>query len=130
MDGNKLFLSISKLIERRVKAVLEIYIQMNASISEKKWGLIYGRSTRSALLQVVDDWQRALDQGNEVCVMFFDISKAFDTMPHLPLLHKLIEIGTDPYSYLVGRSQCVCVCRWVHLQQVVCPLWCSTRLCA
>ena len=74
-----------------------------------------GRSKVSALIRVVDDWQRALDQGNEVCTVFFDISKAFDTVPHLPLLGTLIEIGIDPYlirwiySYLAGRSQFVCV---------------------
>ena len=56
-------------------------------------------------------WTRAMK-----CVLcFFDISKAFDTVPHLPLLHTLIEIGIDPYlirwiySYLAGRSQFVCV---------------------
>jgi len=68
------------------------------------------RSTVSALIRVLDDWQSALDQGNEVCIVFFDVSKAFDTVPHLPLLQKLSEIGLDPYligwirSYLAGRS--------------------------
>ena len=73
-------------------------------------------STVSALIRVLDDWQRALDQGNEVCVVFFDVSKAFDTVTHLPLLHKLREISLDPYlirwirSYLAGRSHAVCKC--------------------
>ena len=73
------------------------------------------RSTVSALIKVLDDWQRALDQGCEVCVVFFDVSKAFDTVPHLPLLQKLSEIGLDPYlirwirSYLAGRSQFVSI---------------------
>ena len=98
-----------------MKAVLETYLQTNAPISEKQWGFMCGRSTVSALIRVVDDWQRALDRGNEVCAVFFDISKAFDTVPHLPLLRTLIEIGIDPYlirwihSYLAGRSQFVCV---------------------
>jgi len=35
-------------------------------------------STVSALIRVLD-WQRALDQGNKVCVLFSDVSKAFDT---------------------------------------------------
>ena len=71
---------VSKLIERHVKAVLETYLQMNAPISEKQWGFMCGRSTMSALIRVVDDWQRALDQGNEVCAVFIDISKASDTV--------------------------------------------------
>ena len=98
-----------------MKAVLETYLQTNAPISKKQWGFVCGRSTVSALIRVVDDWQRTLDQGNEVCAVFFYISKAFDTVPHLPLLGTLIEIGIDPYlirwihSYLAGRSQFVCV---------------------
>ena len=40
----------------------------------------------SALIKVVDDWSRVLDQGKEVCVVFFELSKAFDKVPHLPLL--------------------------------------------
>ena len=70
-----------------MKAVLETYLQMNAPISEKQWGFMCGRSTVSALIRVVDDWQRALDQGNEVhaCIAFFDISKASVTVPLLQI---------------------------------------------
>ena len=48
-------------------------------------------------------------------VVLFDVSKAFDTVPHLSLLQKLSEIGLDPYlirwirSYLAGRSQFVSI---------------------
>jgi len=105
----------SKLIECHVKAVMEEFLAKHAPISAKQWGFMSGRSTVSALIRVLDDWHRALDQGNEVCVVFFDVSKAFDTVPHLPLFQKLIEIGMDPYlirwtrSYLTGRLQFVCV---------------------
>jgi len=72
-------------------------------------------STVSALIRVLDDWQHTLDQGDEVCVVFCDLSKAFDTLPHLPLLQKLSEIGLDSClirwigSYLAGRSQFVSI---------------------
>ena len=46
-------------------------------------------STVSALIKVIDDWSQALDQGKEVCVIFFDVSKAFDEVPHLPLLQQM-----------------------------------------
>ena len=51
------------------------------------------RSTTSALTEVVDDCSKALDQGHEVCAVFFDVSKAFDTVPHLPLLQTLDKLG-------------------------------------
>ena len=57
------------------------------------------------LIRVLDDWQHALDQGSEVCVVFIDASKAFNTVPHLPLLQKLSEINLDPY--LIGGSEAI-----------------------
>jgi hypothetical protein len=43
--------------------------------------------------------------------VFFDISKAFDTVPHLPLLQQMEKFGLNPFllrwikSYLSGRMQ-------------------------
>ena len=87
----------SKLNKHDVKAAIQKFLQVNAPISSSQWGFMSNWSTVSALIRVLDDWQHALDQGNEVCVVFFDVSKAFDTVPHLPLLQKLSEIGLDPY---------------------------------
>ena len=50
---------------------------------------MFKHSTVSTLIKVMDDWLSAIDQGYEVCVVFFDVSKAFDTVPRLALLHKL-----------------------------------------
>ena len=62
------------------------------NLSYRQWGFTSRQSTVSALIRVLDDWHRALDQGNEVCVVFFDVFKAFDTVPNLRLLQKMIEI--------------------------------------
>ena len=74
--------TVSKLIERHIKKIVEQYLRVNAPISARQWGFMANRSTVSALIKVVDDWRKALDQGYEVCVVFFDVSKAFDTVPH------------------------------------------------
>ena len=106
---------VSKLIERHVKAVVEDYLKDNSPISLRQWGFMSNRSTVSALIKVIEDWSSALDKGYEVCVVFFDVSKAFDTVPHSLLIAKLNELGLDPYllqwikSYLTDRTQCVCV---------------------
>ena len=67
----------------------------------RQWGFMTNRSTISALIKVIDDWSKALDQGHEVCVIFFDVSKAFDTAPHSLLLAKLRELCLYPVAMLL-----------------------------
>ena len=49
----------------------------------------------------------------EVCSVYFNLRKAFDSVPHRPLLQKLLNICLSPYivqwvaSYLTNRSQMV-----------------------
>ena len=67
----------------------------------------------SPILQVIEDWSRALDQGQEVCVVFFDVKKAFDSVPHITLLKRLQSLNFNEYllkwvhSYLLERKQFV-----------------------
>ena len=61
------------------------------------------RSTISALIKVIDDWSCALDRGEEVCVVF-DVSKAFDKVPHLPLIQQLEEVNINPYLISYGSK--------------------------
>ncbi len=78
--------SASKLLEKHVKSILEEHLIQHCPISTRQWGFMRARSTVSALIQVVDDWSKAIDNKSEVAVVFLDIRKAFDTVPHLPLL--------------------------------------------
>jgi hypothetical protein len=53
--------------------------------------------------------------GHDVCAVFFDFRKAFDSVPHLPLMKKLHSLGLHEIfiywlnNYLAGRSQVVVV---------------------
>ena len=38
-----------------------------------------------------------VEEGNEVAAIFFDIKKAFDSVPHQRLLQKLVDINLDPF---------------------------------
>ena len=55
------------------------------------------------------------EHGTDVALTFFDLRKAFDSVPHLPLLQKLKDIGLEQHilqwltSYLSDRQQHVVV---------------------
>ena len=104
---------LSKLLERHIHKLLLKHLDSVAPLAAQQWGFRPGRSTTSALLDATHDWFQATDDGKEVCAIFFDLKKAFDSVPHRPLLKKLKSIGLDDhllkwlFSYLNGREQYV-----------------------
>ena len=102
---------LSKVIERHIKAIIVEQLELSSPISPRQWGVMSSKSSISVLIKVVDDWSRALNQGFEVCIVFYNISKAFDTVPRLPLLQQMEKLGLNPYllrwirSYLSERTQ-------------------------
>ena len=54
-----------------MKAKLEEHLQTYAPISQQQWGFMSSRSSISALIQVVDNWDQALDQGYEMLLIEF-----------------------------------------------------------
>ena len=84
-------------------------------LSATQWGFPSGRSTVTALLSVTQDWFTALESGKEICAIFVDYQKAFDSVPHAPLLAKLTDLQFSPIllqwltDYLTNRMQFVVV---------------------
>ena len=52
-----------------------------------------GRSSDQILLFAVDKIVNALDRGSVVCAAFLDLRKAFDSLDHVTLLHRIQELG-------------------------------------
>ena len=104
---------LSKVIERHVHSLLLKHLSETDPISSSQFGFLKGRSTTGALVSAVNDWHTHLDNGLDVCVIFFDLKKAFDSVPHIGLLNKLANLNLNPYlyrwieNYLYQRTQAV-----------------------
>ena len=102
---------ISKVLERHIFNYLYHFCTVNQILSDSQFGFRPGRSTESALLSITHSWLSSLDSHNSLCAAFFDLRKAFDSVPHLPLMHTLSSIGLSSHltswihSYLCHRSQ-------------------------
>ena len=106
---------VSKLLERHVHRYITLFLSQTSPLSNTQWGFQTGKSTITALLAVTHDWFQALEAKNDVCSVFFDLKKAFDSVPHQPLMEKLQKYGLDGNilswisSYLTNRKQHVVV---------------------
>ena len=106
---------LSKLLERHFYGLIIQHLQIRQMLSVSQWGFLEGRSTVSALIKCTDDWLKTLENGNDVCAVFFDYRKAFDSVPHRPLMMKLRTLGLDDCiiywleNYLTSRTQVVTV---------------------
>ena len=88
-----------------------------------------GHSCQTLLVKCIEDWKSALDQNKHIGVLFTDLSKAFDCLPHSLLLAKLRAYGLDISacniiaSYLSNRKQRVKIdnarSEWISLSKGV-----------
>ena len=68
-----------------------------------------------ALPSTIHDWLHCLESGIHICAVFFDYKKAFDSVPHAPLIDELHDTGLSINllawltDYLTHRTQQVVV---------------------
>ena len=103
----------SNLLERLMYNRLIEFINTNNLLYEYQFGFQKRKSTRMALIFLIDKITEALDQGNCVIGIFIDFSKAFDTVDHNLLLQKMKLYGIQDtanqwfHDYLSNRYQYV-----------------------
>ena len=54
-----------------------------------------GFGCQTALLKIIEDWKKALDDNKFFAAILMDLSKAFDCLPHNLLLLKLEAYGSS-----------------------------------
>ena len=117
---------VSKVLERHIYQLISEHLSLQCPLANCQWGFQAKKSTVSALLHTTHAWLHHLENGSEIGAIFFDFKKAFDRVPHLPLLSKLEKIGLDSHiilwihNYLAERQQRVVVNGAAsHLSQVI-----------
>ena len=80
---------IAKLFESMMATKIYEYLEFNNLLHSSQFGLRKSRSCELALNSMVEEWRTSLDSKKEVISMFLDLSKAFDTVDHQLLIHKL-----------------------------------------
>jgi len=84
-------------------------------INKHQHGFVSKHSTITNLLQCTHDWSLAFHDEVPVDVIYNDFSKAFDSVVHSKLIHKLQTFGINGLllkwitAFLHGRSYCVVV---------------------
>ena len=96
-------------MEKHVYGIIFDHLVNIDFLSDNQWGFRTKRSTGLALLLATNDWFDHLDKHKEVGAVFFDLKKAFDSVPHRALMETLQSLHLHPG-----------VLNWVH--QYLCSL--------
>ena len=68
---------------------LSHYLLSNNLLTDRQHGFIKSRSTLTNLLSCLRHWLSSLDSDRSTDVIYIDFAKAFDSVSHPKLLHKL-----------------------------------------
>ena len=106
---------LSKALEKHIYELIFNHLTQYYPLSDCQWGFRACRSTVSALLVTVHNWLQLMESGKDVCAVFLDYRKAFDSVPYARLMRKLQDIGLHVnllawlHDYLTLRRQQVVV---------------------
>ena len=102
-----------KIFEKIIYNRLYKFFTSRGILHDEQFGFRRGHSTTHALHKSVDFITKSMSDGKHVLGIFIDLSKAFDTLDHQILLHKLFNYGIRGpahallTSYLNDRQQYV-----------------------
>ena len=104
-----------KLLEHIVCRHILTHLEKHKILSDLQHGFRSGHSCESQLIITINDLLEAYNDKDQIDLVILDFSKAFDTVPHQKLLHKLKNYGIDGKingwieQFLTNRQQRVLV---------------------
>jgi retron-type reverse transcriptase len=105
--------TINKVIESVIKGRLQQFLSKTNEMDTYQFGFRENSGTDLAIAELLNNILFALDNNQVAGVLFFDISKAFDSVPHSLLFEKINRLGIRGHtlqllqSYFSGRRQAV-----------------------
>ena len=106
---------MSKILEKLVYKRLYSFLSQNKILNPAQFGFRKHFSTDFAITKLVDRVLQSFSKREHIIAIFMDLSKAFDTINHDILLHKLSNYGIRGTvwswikSYLLNRQQYVLI---------------------
>ena len=104
-----------RIMERLIRNIIVEHLEDNNLITKHQHGFRAGRSCTTQLIECIEDWSIAVDEGKFVDVIYLDFRAAFDKVPHQRLLKKVWSYGIRGKIYewianfLYSRKQRVLV---------------------
>ena len=101
---------VSKLLEKHIYSIVFEHLAERKLLSVDQWGFCPGKYTVTALTSTFHNVFQLLEAGFDVSLDFFDLCKAFDSIPHLPLLQKQKDTDLNQHilqwisSYLCNNT--------------------------
>ena len=105
--------NLSKIFKRTMYNRIELFLSEFDTLYRLQFGFRKKHSTEHAILSIVEEIRKNLDNGIFTCGVFIDLEKAFDTVNHKIILSKLEHYGIRDnalkwlISYLMNRKQFV-----------------------
>ena len=86
---------IGKVLERIIRDQVTEHLDRHSLIFDTQHGFRKGKSCTTNLLEYLEVITKHVDEGTPVDVVYLDLAKAFDTVPHRRLITKIKAHGID-----------------------------------
>ena len=110
---NALTCFVCKVLESLITSSLIQFLTDHDLISHSQHGFLKKHSTTTNLLTSLRDWTISLSNHKSTHICYIDFQRAFDTVSHIKLIHKLASYGISGnllfwvQAFLSNRQQCV-----------------------